>query len=206
MVLEKRRRSTSANPRAHASGEEEPDTGAVICALLQVRPLSEKNHRMVKADERSSCLLIGCVSNNVRACGCRVRCAAGAGAAGAAGAAKAGIDGLVLLSMESDHWEHLLATIPHPSCKAPLEAVKAASMALSSRQVPSRVLLSSDVARPERDDAEGTGLEGAGVHEVPIADTKVPENPRPEDDEPGSFTQRTATAGWEGQEDVVPTE
>ncbi|CAM9782757.1 unnamed protein product, partial [Ectocarpus sp. 13 AM-2016] len=45
---------------------------------------------------------------------------------------QAGIDGLVLLAMESDNWAHLSATIPHPSCKAPMEAVKAASLALSS--------------------------------------------------------------------------
>jgi len=48
------------------------------------------------------------------------------------GCLQASIDGLVLLAMDSDNWIRLAAASPRP-CRAPLESLQRASLALSSR-------------------------------------------------------------------------
>lgn len=73
----------------------------------------------------------------------------------------------MLLALEPDNWAHLVATSPDPSCTAPLESIRRASLEL----LPPRPLghprpLPGDGASPERNDADwpSTKLQADSVH------------------------------------------
>lgn len=80
-------------------------------------------------------------------------------------AAQAGIDGLVLLAMESDSWIHLAESSPSQSCIAPLESIRRAKEALVplSRTGDARPL-PGESSTPEHDEVDVSREIGKGGH------------------------------------------
>lgn len=77
--------------------------------------------------------------------------------------AQAGIDGVVLLALKPDNWEHLVATSPNLSCAAPLESIQRASLELLSPRAPGNPLpMPGDSAPPEHNHADRPGAKRQG--------------------------------------------
>lgn len=125
---------------------------------------------------------------------------------------QAAIDGLVLLAMNSRDWTNLAARSSHPSCDAPLESLRRASLTLSPRfQIENAVLLpddDSDSVAHEQDDADQSRRKREGdddddddceeIHDEGI--TNISPSPP---DESGEATNRPAGNSEEGSENII---